>query len=68
LSDFTLRVLIVAAILSIILEESVATGDAQQTGWIEGVSILLAVMICATVTAVNNYQKEKQFQKLNHIS
>ena len=26
---------------------------------------MLAVMISATVTAVNDYQKERQFQKLN---
>jgi Ca2+ transporting ATPase len=29
---------------------------------------LLAVLICALVTALNNYQKEKQFRKLNVIS
>ena len=26
---------------------------------------MMAVMISATVTAVNDYQKERQFQKLN---
>jgi magnesium-transporting ATPase (P-type) len=68
LSDFTLRILVVAAVLSIIMEEALADDEHRKTSWIEGISILLAVAICALVTAVNNYQKEKQFLKLNEIS
>lgn len=69
MSDFTLRILIVAAVLSIILEESLASDDrTRRTNWIEGFSILLAVVICALVSALNNFQKEKQFRKLNEIS
>ena len=33
-------------------------------GWIEGLSIFIAVIIIVSVTAGNNYVKEKQFQKL----
>lgn len=33
-------------------------------GWIEGLSIFIAVAIIVSVTAGNNYMKEKQFQKL----
>ena len=33
-------------------------------GWIEGTSIFFAVTIIVSVTAGNNYVKEKQFQKL----
>jgi hypothetical protein len=29
---------------------------------------LAAVFICATVTAVNDYQKERQFKKLNSVA
>jgi hypothetical protein len=36
-------------------------------GWIEGAAILLAVMIVAVVTATNDYNKEKQFRKLNAV-
>ena len=30
--------------------------------------MLLAVLICATVTAVNDYQKERQFLTLNEVA
>ena len=38
--------------------------DGLAHGWIEGASIFFAVGIIVTVTAGNNYMKEKQFQKL----
>lgn len=34
-------------------------------GWLEGVSILVAVVIIVSVTSFNNYVKEQQFIKLN---
>ncbi|KAJ1656868.1 plasma membrane calcium [Dispira simplex] len=34
-------------------------------GWVEGVAILLAVVVVVFTNAVNDYQKERQFQKLN---
>lgn len=34
-------------------------------GWIEGVAILVAVALVVLVTTVNDYQKQKQFEKLN---
>lgn len=37
-------------------------------GWLEGVSILLAVVIVSAVTAFNDYMKEKQFRKLNEVA
>ncbi len=52
--------MIVAAIVSLIC------GVAEH-GWgglIEGVSILISIVIIVTVTATNNYVKEKQFQEL----
>jgi Ca2+ transporting ATPase len=39
-----------------------------QEGWLEGASILIAVVIIVSVTSVNNYLKEKQFRKLNEIA
>jgi len=33
-------------------------------GWIDGLSIFIAVFIIVTVSSANNYAKEKQFQKL----
>lgn len=45
-----------------------AKPDYRNTAWIEGFAILMAVMICASVTAVNDYQKEQQFLKLNSVA
>jgi Ca2+-transporting ATPase len=33
--------------------------------WVEGVAIIIAIVIVVTVGSVNDYQKEKQFRKLN---
>lgn len=66
LSDFTLKILMAAAIISIIVEMLAAEdGDERKVAWIEGFAILIAVFVCSMVTATNNYQKERQFQKLN---
>jgi P-type E1-E2 ATPase len=32
-----------------------------KAGWVEGISIFIAVAIIVSVTAGNNYAKEKQF-------
>ena len=37
-------------------------------GWIEGFSILLAVIIITVVASGNNYMKEQQFRKLNEVA
>lgn len=57
LEDFTLRILIVASIVSIAIEVGTATPDHRSIAWIEGAAIMVAVMISATVTAANDYQK-----------
>jgi hypothetical protein len=36
----------------------------DHNSWIEGVAILMAVLIVATVTATNDYLKDKQFRAL----
>lgn len=33
--------------------------------WVEGVAIIIAVVIVVLVSSINDYQKEKQFRKLN---
>jgi hypothetical protein len=35
-----------------------------KAGWVEGAAIFMAVGVIISVTAGNNYIKEKQFQKL----
>lgn len=36
--------------------------------WIEGFAILVAVAVCSMVAAVNDYQRELQFQQLNKVA
>ena len=42
--------------------------DERKTAWVEGFAIMIAVFVCASVTALNDYQKEKQFEKLNKVA
>eukprot|EP01134_Creolimax_fragrantissima_P007702 CFRG7702T1 len=65
LQDPTLIILIVAGIISLVL--GLTMDDDKSTGWIEGASILAAVTIVVMVTAVNDYQKDKQFRQLNDV-
>jgi len=67
LEDFTLRVLIVAAVVSIVANVLVET-EHRNIAWIEGFSILMAVAVCSLVGALNDYQKEKQFRKLQEVA
>lgn len=60
-----LRILCASAIVSLVL--GIAT-EGLAEGWLEGASILLAVILIVSVTSTNNYLKEKQFQKLNAIA
>lgn len=61
--DTTIIVLVVAAVVSF----AVGVYEDPQKGWIEGAAILSAVLIVAVVTATNNYNKERQFRKLNAV-
>ena len=58
-----LRILCAAAVISLVL--GILT-EGLAEGWMEGASILIAVVIIVAVTAGNNYVKEQQFQKLCH--
>lgn len=60
-----LRILCVASVVSLIL--GIAT-EGIEKGWMEGASILIAVVIIVTVTSGNNYIKEQQFKKLNEVA
>lgn len=63
--DDMLRILCASAAVSLVL--GILT-EGLAEGWLEGASILLAVIIIVTVTSGNNYMKEQQFQKLNAIA
>lgn len=63
--DEMLRILCLAAVVSLVL--GIAT-EGLEKGWMEGTSILAAVIIIVTVTSGNNWVKEQQFKKLNAIA
>lgn len=61
LQDKTLILLMVSSVVSLVL----GIMENPSSGWIEGTAILIAVFLVVTVTALNDYQKERQFRKLN---
>jgi Ca2+ transporting ATPase len=63
--DDMLRILCASACVSLVL--GIAT-EGLAEGWLEGASILVAVVIIVTVTTGNDYIKQKQFEKLNAIA
>ncbi|KAF0700241.1 Aste57867_9196 [Aphanomyces stellatus] len=75
-NDLTIIILTCAGVISLVLgfiplpksssNEAKEGGDTETT-WIEGASILFAVLIVTFVTAINDYQKEQQFRALNAV-
>jgi Ca2+-transporting ATPase len=69
LGDTMLIILMVLAVVSIILGLAFPeTPGERKYGWIEGVAIISAVFIVSSVTAINDYQKEKKFRELSKQS
>lgn len=67
--DTILIILMVAAVVSLILgvfAPEDCGGSEDNTGWIDGFAIIVAVFIVAFVTAINDYQKEQQFRGLQN--
>ncbi|KAJ3261272.1 hypothetical protein HDU77_000900, partial [Chytriomyces hyalinus] len=48
-----------------IYKDATTSNPAQRIHWIEGFSVLFAVVIIVLVSAINDLQKERQFRKLN---
>lgn len=65
LKDPILVILIVAGVVSLIL--GLAFGEDKTYSAVEAAAILLAVAIVAFVTSLNDWQKERQFRKLNAV-
>lgn len=73
LDDFMLKLLIVCAIFSIVVEIGFNINNPEKlaTAWIEGFAILVAVAVVSLVGAWSDYKKEGQFleqQKLEELS
>lgn len=70
LQDRVLILLSVAAAVSLALGfyqtfGSTAHHDGAKVEWVEGVAIVVAILIVVLVGAMNDWQKERQFRKLN---
>ncbi|KAJ3234549.1 plasma membrane calcium [Chytriomyces hyalinus] len=48
-----------------IYEDATTSNPAERIHWIEGFSVLMAVIIIVLVSSINDLQKERQFRKLN---
>lgn len=67
-NDKVLILLTIAAVISLALgiyQSVTATGGEARVQWVEGVAIIVAILIVVIVGAANDWQKERQFVKLN---
>ena len=66
-NDKVIILLTVAAVVSLALGiyQSVEKIGGESIQWVEGVAIIVAIVIVVTVGAANDWQKERQFVKLN---
>ena len=65
LEDLMIRILIAATVIQIILGATLS--DDPSKDWIDGFSIIIAVLVVTLVGSVTNYQKETKFHELNTI-
>ncbi|KAL4948410.1 hypothetical protein BDW69DRAFT_189294 [Aspergillus filifer] len=64
-NDKIIILLTIAAVVSLSLGIYEAASGQSQVDWIEGVAVCVAIAIVVGVTAGNDWQKERQFGKLN---
>ncbi|KAL4961867.1 putative calcium transporting ATPase (Pmc1) [Aspergillus stella-maris] len=64
-NDKIIILLTIAAVVSLSLGIYEAASGQSQVDWIEGVAVCVAIIIVVGVTAGNDWQKERQFGKLN---
>ncbi|EGO54052.1 hypothetical protein NEUTE1DRAFT_131694 [Neurospora tetrasperma FGSC 2508] len=69
-NDKVLILLSIAAVVSLAIGLYQTFGQAHEPGeakveWVEGVAIIVAIVIVVMVGSLNDYQKERQFAKLN---
>lgn len=64
-NDKIIILLTIAAIVSLSLGIYETIDDGTGVEWVEGVAICVAILIVTVVTAANDWQKERQFTKLN---
>ena len=65
LGDMMVRILILCAIVQIVL--GCTLSDDPSKDWIDGVSIIVAILVVVLVGSITNYQKESKFHELNEV-
>ena len=65
LDDLMIKILIGAAFVQIVL--GATFGEDPTKDWIDGLSIIAAVIVVTLVGSITNYQKEEKFHELNAI-
>ena len=65
LEDMMVRILIVCAVVQIVL--GCTLSDDRSKDWIDGVSIIVAILVVVLVGSITNYQKETKFHELNEV-
>lgn len=66
LLDLMLIILMVSAVVSLVLV-LVFPPPGEKLGWIDSVSILVAVLIVSLVQAITNYRQQKAFTNINRM-
>ncbi|KAF9890777.1 hypothetical protein FE257_005646 [Aspergillus nanangensis] len=64
-NDKIIILLTIAAVVSLSLGIYEATSGQSQVDWIEGVAVCIAILIVVGATAGNDWQKSRQFARLN---
>lgn len=64
-NDKIIILLTIAAVVSLSLGIYETVDAGSGVDWVEGVAICVAILIVTVVTAANDWQKERQFAKLN---
>ena len=65
LEDLMVRILIAAAIVQIILGATLSEDPSKD--WVDGLSIVVAVLVVTLVGSITNWKKEHKFHELNNI-
>ena len=65
LSDMMVRILIFCAIVQIVLGCTLSEDPSKD--WVDGVSIIVAILVVVLVGSITNYQKETKFHELNEV-
>ncbi|PLN74945.1 calcium transporting ATPase [Aspergillus taichungensis] len=64
-NDKIIILLTIAAVVSLSLGIYEAVSGQSKVDWVEGVAVCVAILIVVSATAGNDWQKERQFTKLN---